>query len=138
MNALDISNPLLRKEIKNLFLYGICGSLGVLTDLSIYTALIYLGAHYKFAFIIGYAAGTLVSFIINRRVTFKALDNTKRRMVMFFTVAAIGSVVSMAVIWVMVDILHILPVIAKIISLFFVFATQYVLNRLITFRKKLS
>ncbi|MBY0428156.1 MAG: GtrA family protein [Alphaproteobacteria bacterium] len=131
-----LSNPVFRAELKKLITYGLCGSMGVLTDLAIYTAMIKSGMDYPYAVIIGSAAGTLVSFLINRRVTFRMTDKTKRRMAMFFTVAAIGSAVSMGVIWVLVDMMHLTPIAAKVISLFFVFATQYTLNRLITFRSE--
>lgn len=131
-----LSNPVFRAELKKLITYGLCGSMGVLTDLALYTTLIKSGLDYPYAVIIGSAAGTLVSFLINRRVTFRMTDKTKQRMAMFFTVAGIGSVVSMAVIWVLVDKMLLSPITAKVISLFFVFATQYTLNRLVTFRKE--
>lgn len=134
----DLSRPKLIQEIKRMFLYGVCGSLGALTDLAIYTLLIHNGVHYQPAVIAASVVANLVSFFINRRVTFKIADNPKRRMIMFFAVAGVGVTVSMTVIWIMVDKMHVPPIQAKIISLFFLFATQYTLNRLITFRFKFN
>jgi putative flippase GtrA len=113
----------------------VCGGSGVTLDFLAFSGLVYLGVWYQLANIVGYAAGTLLSFFLNRAITFGVYDAPVRRFLSFAGVAVVGYVISSAVLWLLVERLGIHPMVAKIMTLFVVLATQFSLNTLITFRQ---
>ena len=86
-------------------LYCVCGGIGVSTDYLTFYTLLKSGAWYQTANVSGYLAGTLVSFFLNRKITFGVRDRWMRRLAIFLGVAAIGFSASAAMLWVMVDLL---------------------------------
>jgi putative flippase GtrA len=114
--------------------YAFCGGFGVLTDIALFAALVHVGVGYQVANLASYAAGTLVSFVLNRLITFKVKDRTAQRMGLFFMVAAIGYVLSTGALWLMVEQFGLAPLVAKVLTLFIVLVVQFSLNRAITFR----
>lgn len=116
-----------------LLLYCICGGLGVGTDYVVYYLLVTGGVGYQVANIAGYAAGTLLSFFLNRRITFGVRSNMLRRMAIFFGVAGVGFTTSAAMLWALVDVAGMDPRIAKLLTLPVVVLVQFSLNKRITF-----
>ncbi|SDS00971.1 Putative flippase GtrA (transmembrane translocase of bactoprenol-linked glucose) [Halopseudomonas xinjiangensis] len=116
-------------------LYCFCGGIGVLSDLSLYYVLLAFGVPYQAANAAGYMMGTLISFILNRRITFGVRDQLLRRLAMFFGVAGVGYLASALMLWVMIDRFHIDAALAKILTLPVVVIIQFSLNRLLTFRQ---
>ena len=121
--------------LRRLVLYAICGGGGVLLDLTSYTLLVTLGVWYQFANVIGYALGTMLSFILNRSITFGVLDAPVRRFMSFASVALVGYAASSVVLWALVEQVHLNALIAKVITLGVVLVTQFTLNTLVTFRR---
>lgn len=122
--------------LRRFALYVLCGGTGFALDFALYSLLIYWGVWYQCANVVGYAVGTMVSFALNRAITFRVMDAPMRRLATFFVVAFVGYVLSSLALFGMVDGLGIHPLIAKILSLVVVVATQFTLNTLITFREK--
>ncbi len=122
--------------LRRFVLYVLCGGSGFTLDFALYSLLIYWGVWYQGANVVGYAAGTLLSFVLNRAITFRVMDAPLRRLATFFAVAFVGYVLSSLALFGMVDGLGIHPLIAKVLSLVVVVATQFTLNTLITFREK--
>lgn len=98
-------------------LYCLCGGIGVSTDYLIYYSALTFGLWYQAANILGYLSGTLISFFLNRKITFGIHDKIGRRLLSFLGVAAIGFFVSALMLWVMVDIMSISTEISKLVSL---------------------
>ncbi|MDB5957139.1 GtrA family protein [Ramlibacter sp.] len=121
--------------MSQLLLYCICGGLGVGTDYATYYLLVTAGVGYQVANVAGYLAGTLLSFFLNRRITFGVKSKVLRRMAIFFGVAAVGFTASAAMLWVLVDHLRMDARIAKLLTLPFVVLIQFSLNRRITFNE---
>lgn len=121
------------KPLAQLFLYCLCGGIGVASDYCVYYAALHFGIWYQAANIIGYATGTLVSFFLNRRITFGISDRTVRRLALFFGVAGVGYGASALMLWLLVDFMRIDPRIAKLFTLPMVVAIQFLMNRYITF-----
>lgn len=119
-------------------LYCICGGTGVLFDFSIFYAVLTLTDGYQLANAAGYLAGTLLSFFLNRKITFNTQDQTGRRLALFLCIAGIGYAVSTILLWIMVNFFTIDPKIAKIITLPVVVALQFSLNKLVTFRQSVK
>lgn len=115
-------------------LYAFCGGIAAAADFTIYTILFTLGLWYQAANFAGYITGTLVSFVLNRSITFQVKDAPIRRLITFCGVAAVGYVSSSTALWFLVERLHVNELIAKLLSLVVVVAVQFTLNTLVTFR----
>ncbi|QYR52731.1 GtrA family protein [Lysobacter soyae] len=120
--------------IRQFVLYAICGGSGVLTDLAIFGALVSNGANYQLANFAGYAAGTLISFLLNRKFTFDAKDRPFERLALFLGTALLGYIVSSALLWVLISKLNFSPFVAKIATLGVVLVLQFSINKAVTFR----
>lgn len=114
-------------------LYCLCGGIGVATDYFVYYVVFTFGVWYQAANLLGYLAGTLVSFFLNRKITFDVHDKLVRRLAMFLGVAAIGFSASVLMLWLLVDVMLVDARVAKLLTLPVVVALQFSLNRRITF-----
>jgi len=129
-----LANPRLRQFI----VYAICGGTGVAIDLATYTVLIHQHWNYQLANAIGYAAGTLASFLLNRHFTFRTYDRALQRLALFFGTALVGYLVSSALLYLMVSMLLWSPLLSKLATLAVVLVLQFSLNRAITFRASMD
>lgn len=118
-------------------LYCICGGIGVTSDYLVYYAAITFGIWYQAANVLGYLTGTLVSFFLNRKITFAVHDQLVRRLAIFLGVAFVGFLASALLLWLLVDFMSIDAKIAKALTLPVVVALQFSLNRRITFGQNL-
>ena len=125
---------LLNDSQKKLAFYCICGGTGLITDFLIFTVLVYLGVHYQISNTMGYATGTIVSFFLNRAITFNVLDKMLTRLFLFFCVATIGYLGSLLLLWILVELISMEPVSSKLVSLPIIVIIQFSLNKLVTFR----
>lgn len=116
-------------------LYCLCGGIGVTTDYFVYYAALTFGVWYQVANVFGYLSGTLISFFLNRKITFGVRDKLARRLVMFVGVAGIGYSASAVILWLMVDIMSVDARIAKLLTLPVVVIIQFLMNRRITFNE---
>jgi Predicted membrane protein len=121
-------------RLRQFVLYAVCGGTGVLTDLLLYSLLVWAGVGYQWANAAGYAAGTLVSFALNRHFTFQTYDNTLHRLGLFLATAFTGYLVSSMLLWLLVSRLDVNVFAAKLLTLAVVLVLQFTLNRTITFR----
>jgi len=131
---LDVLPPSLRR----LVLYTICGGSGVALDFGIFSTLVFLGVYYQAANAVGYASGTVLSFILNRRYTFDVRDAPWRRFAMFVGVACFGYGLSSAALWLLVSSIQLPPIPAKVITLALVLVVQFSLNSIVTFASAAS
>ena len=92
------------------------------------------GLWYQAANALGYLAGTLASFALNRVVTFKQRDRVGQRLAMFLAVAGLGFAASAALLWGLVDLAGLDARLAKLLTLPVVVVLQYSLNRRFSFR----
>ncbi len=121
--------------LQRFVLYALCGGSGVALDFCVYAALVSLGLWYQAANIVGYAAGTLLSFVLNRAFTFRVMDAPIRRLAGFFAVAAIGYAVSSAALWFLIERMALNQLLAKAAVLVLVVIIQFGINSTVTFRK---
>jgi putative flippase GtrA len=110
------------------------GGLGVGIDIVIYSVAILFGAWYQLANLMGYACGTLISFILNRAVTFAVKDQIVKRFFLFIGVATCGFLFTTFLLWLFITILSWDAMLSKVLTLPFVLMLQFTLNRLITFK----
>lgn len=121
--------------MRQFLLYCLCGGTGVLSDLGLYWLLLQGGAHYQLANVAGYLGGTLVSFSLNRIITFGQRDKVAQRLAMFLAVAAIGYAASAALLAALIDGLGVDARLAKLLSLPMVVVLQFTLNRRFSFKQ---
>lgn len=120
--------------MRQFLLYCVFGGLGVLCDYSTYLVILGLGVGYQVANGIGYLTGTLVSFVLNRSITFRTPDRVILRLTLFIGVAALGFLTSSVLLWFLIDFIGLDARLAKLATLPVVVALQFTLNRFITFR----
>ena len=126
--------PSLIERARKPVLYAVCGGSGVALDFLIFAACVGSGLSPQIANLAGYTAGTVLSFVLNRAITFRVFDAPVRRLASFFAVAGGGYVCSAIVIFVLVDGIGVGPFLAKAVAIVAASVLQFVLNTLITFR----
>jgi putative flippase GtrA len=119
-------------------LYCVCGGVGVTTDFAIYWLAVQGGLWYQSANGLGYLAGTLMSFALNRIFTFGMRDRVLQRLASFLGVAAVGFGMSALMLWILVQLMQVDALVAKLITLPLVVILQFSLNRRLTFQSKNS
>jgi putative flippase GtrA len=122
--------------MQQFLLYCLCGGIGVSTDYAVFYLAVTGGLWYQAANALGYLAGTLVSFALNRVLTFKVRDRVARRLAMFLAVAGVGFAASALLLWVLVDGMHLDARLAKLLTLPMVVVLQFSLNRRFSFDAK--
>ena len=114
--------------------YAFFGSLGVLSDFILYSFLIIWSVNYQEANAYGYMLGTMISFILNRRYTFKIKDKVLQRLFKFGLVAMMGYLISALFLFLLVSKFD--PIISKLATLIVVVFIQFTLNKKFTFKKE--
>jgi putative flippase GtrA len=117
------------------FFYCFCGGFGLITDYLIYSYILSFTPWYQLANLLAYFSGTLVSFFLNRMITFKVSDKVGQRLALFLGVASVGYSVSAGLLWLLVEKSYMNAKIAKILTLPIVVIIQFYINKRITFKK---
>ncbi len=121
---------------RQFLLYCIIGFSGVGLDFGIYSLLVKTRLlDYQAANAVGYASGTLLSFVLNAKVNFRVTDRIALRLLSFVGVAFVGWLGSATTLHVLIGRFQWNKYLAKAGTLFVVVLLQYNLNRLISFRK---
>ena len=124
---------------RQFILYCLIGGTGVTLDFLVYSTLVGMaGWHVQYANALGYACGTVLSFILNARYNFKASDRLAIRFLCFCFVALLGWLASAGALYLLVDRFGLDKYLAKLATIGVVVMVQYNLNRLLSFRKNES
>ena len=129
-----MKNFLLQK--KQFLLYCVIGASGVSLDFGVYSLLIKTRLlDYQAANAVGYASGTLLSFILNAKFNFRVTDRLALRLASFFSVALLGWLASAALLQLLIGHFGFDKYASKFAALVVVVLLQYNLNRRFSFRK---
>jgi putative flippase GtrA len=121
---------------KQFLLYCVIGSVGSTLDFSIYSQLVHSGwLNYQAANAIGYASGTVLSFVLNAWFNFRITDRIAVRLARFFGVGMLGWLVSAGLLHLLIGTWGLNKYAAKLAALLVIVLLQYNLNRLVSFRK---
>ena len=122
--------------IRELFLYGIIGGGSALLDFLLFT-LMYsrLGVNEYVANGISVHVGIATSFLLNRSFNFKKTDRVLFRAASFYLTGLFGLALSYGILWVGDRLLPLSVVAVKFCSIFIVAFVQFVINKLVAFRK---
>ena len=121
--------------IRQVFLYGIIGLFSSGIDSVCFIGLNYGNLNKYLANFISINVGILISFLLNTFINFKMTNKIGKRAISFFSIGYMGMLLSMLILYIGCDILNFSTVIIKIISVFIVAAFQFILNKLITYKK---
>ncbi len=95
---------LLPPGLRRLFLYALCGGSGVVLDFATYAVLERAGVWYQAGQYCRLRARyQVLSFLLNRAITFGVMDAPVRRFASFAAVATLGYLISSAMLWVLVE-----------------------------------
>jgi putative flippase GtrA len=128
--------PVVRHFIK----YGIVGASNTILTFVIYTALIKgLGVHYLVALLIGYVVGSLNSYVLNRRWTFRAGHVAHSTAGTRFAVVQVCAIAANeGLLYVFVHHLHVEKIAAQAILTIPVLAVTFFINRAWSFSQGTS
>lgn len=119
--------------LRRFVLYATIGAAAFAADYSVFLAL-FLGSDDPYlANVAGICVGMTISFSLNRTVNFRKPDAPARRAARFVVVAGLGMAVSTLILMALLD-LGIDARIAKAVAMPLVFAMQFLMNALWTFR----
>lgn len=125
----------LLRQHQQFLLYCICGGSGVLCHAGMYYLFLKMGTDYTLANAIGYASGTLLSFILNRVITFNMRDQTARRFLLFAATAGLGFLASHGLLMLLVESLQISKMLALLPVIPTVVVLQFALNKRFAFQQ---
>lgn len=97
-----------------------------------------MNLHYEIANAIGYAGGTVSSFLLNAHFNFRTTNRLTARFLAFCGVAFLGWALSAVILYVTINDLDWDKYFAKLVTIGVVVLVQYNLNRLISFRRGLA
>ncbi|MCX7746766.1 MAG: GtrA family protein [Clostridia bacterium] len=122
--------------IKQAFKFGIVGILNTgLTWIVYKVCRLVLNISLDPANFIGYFIGTLNSYILNKKWTFKSKGNIKRESVVFFGIAAICYAMQHGMLKYLHEYLNIHEDIAMILSMVFYTIINFLAHKFVTFRE---
>ena len=121
-------------KFRELILYGIIGGFCAGLDFGIYS-LLGLWIPYLWANIISVHCGIFSSFLLNRQFNFKVKDKPTLRFILFYLVGLSGLVISEILVYILGEKLEWNYLIAKLLTVVVVALYQFILNKLITFKR---
>jgi len=140
VNKLTIIKQLKKIYSKNLTIirYLIVGIIATLFDWSFFYLCNYiLTLHYQISLGIGFTIGTLINYTLNRLFTFMSkAKHVISQMGTHFTIALSTLLISLLIMYLLVDIINLTNMISRIITTAIVFFINYILHKNITFNKK--
>lgn len=120
---------------KQFFIYAFIGMSGALLDyLAFVVMLRFLPIHYLIINFISTTLGISNNFFLNVRFNFKVRDRMFQRFASFYAVGMLGLAVASAMLYALIDLLHIPPSISKLLSIIVIVLLQYQLNKRISFK----
>lgn len=123
------------KEFYTMLRYGMVG----LVNTGVTAAVIFLlkltGIHYALYTLAGYAVGITVSFLLNRRFTFRKQDKKAgRQLAKFLSVTISLLLLTQLLQYLLIDLAGIKETFGVIIGMVFYTGTGYILNRIFVFK----
>jgi putative flippase GtrA len=114
--------------------YFLVGAFCATVDLAVFLLLQVTGLNPIPSTVIGYCSGTLLSFLLNRSLTFKVLDKPIRRLALFFGTGLAGLTLSALLMFLGQLATALSPELIKALSIPPVAVFQYLLNKKLTFK----
>lgn len=115
--------------------YVLIGVLGLVVDFGIYTILTHFKMNVEIANIISSTCGIINNFLWNSYTNFKVHDRMILRFISYFIVGQITTVFTTVSLFIFVTKLGYPHLMVKVIATFVATLIQFVINKVVTFRK---
>lgn len=130
-----IDRKKLLAEIFTMIRYGAVGLVNTGVTALVIFLLKLTGIHYALYTLAGYAVGITISFILNRKFTFKSKERTGLQAMKFLLVTGSLLALTQLLQYLLIDVAGINETIGVILGMVFYTGTGYILNRLFVFKK---
>lgn len=115
--------------------YALIGILGLIVDFGVYMILTYFNVDVEIANVISSTCGIINNFFWNSYTNFKVHDRLLLRFISYFLVGQITTVFTTVSLFIFVTKLGFPHLVVKIMATFVAVLIQFVINKVITFRK---
>ena len=127
--------PLTRKNSLIQFIkFGLVGVSNTIVGFSVYYLLYYCGVHYLISNILSWLISVFNAFYWNNKYVFQAGNNWWQTLFRTYISYGASLLVSTLLMYVLVDFIHVSPVIAPIICLLITIPLNFVLNKFWAFK----
>lgn len=130
-----IKTAIYSEDFVQLVKYVLIGVLGLVVDFGIYTILTHFKMNIEIANIISSTCGIINNFLWNSYTNFKVHDRMILRFISYFIVGQITTVFTTVSLFIFVTKLGYPHLIVKIVATFVATLIQFVINKVVTFRK---
>ena len=130
-----IKTAIYSEDFVQLVKYVLIGVLGLVVDFGIYTILTHFKMNVEIANIISSTCGIINNFLWNSYTNFKVHDRMILRFISYFIVGQITTVFTTFSLFILVTKLGYPHLIVKIVATFVATLIQFVINKVVTFRK---
>lgn len=130
-----IKTAIYSEDFVQLVKYVLIGVLGLVVDFGIYTILTHFKMNVEITNIISSTCGIINNFLWNSYTNFKVHDRMILRFISYFIVGQITTVFTTVSLFIFVTKLGYLHLIVKIVATFVATLIQFVINKVVTFRK---
>ncbi|WEB69772.1 GtrA family protein [Lactobacillus crispatus] len=130
-----IKTAIYSEDFVQLVKYVLIGVLGLVVDFGIYTILTHFKMNVEIANIILSTCGIINNFLWNSYTNFKVHDRMILRFISYFIVGQITTVFTTVSLFIFVTKLGYPHLIVKIVATFVATLIQFVINKVVTFRK---
>lgn len=130
-----IKTAIYSEDFVQLVKYVLIGVLGLVVDFGIYTILTHFKMNVEIANIISSTCGIINNFLWNSYTNFKVHDRMILRFISYFIVGQITTVFTTVSLFIFVTKWGYPHLIVKIVATFVATLIQFVINKVVTFRK---
>lgn len=130
-----IKTVIYSEDFVQLVKYVLIGVLGLVVDFGIYTILTHFKMNVEITNIISSTCGIINNFLWNSYTNFKVHDRMILRFISYFIVGQITTVFTTVSLFIFVTKLGYPHLIVKIVATFVATLIQFVINKVVTFRK---
>lgn len=130
-----IKTAIYSEDFVQLVKYVLIGVLGLVVDFGIYTILTHFKMNVEIANIISSTCGIINNFLWNSYTNFKVHDRMILRFISYFIVGQITTVFTTVSLFIFVTKLGYPHLIVKIVATFVATLIQFVINKVVIFRK---
>lgn len=118
--------------------YILIGVLGLIVDFGIYGLLTHLQMNVELANVISSSCGIINNFLWNSFINFRVYDRFFLRFISYFLIGQLTTIFTTFSLFIFVDKLGFDNLLVKIAATFVATLIQFIINKLITFRKSRS
>lgn len=131
-----IINLFTDEALLQLIRYGLIGIIGLVVDFGVFSLFIhFFNLNAEIANFISSSCGLINNFLWNSYLNFKVKDKLLRRFIEYYIVGQVTTIITTISIFLFSTLLKQDQLLVKVISTLFATLIQFIVNKLITFRK---